>query len=214
MQENTPTAITHEEWEAALAARHGADYARKLADAHVAVAGLGGWGWVVAVALARAGGGHLPLIDCDAVELCNLHRQQYELAEVGQLKTAATAARLRRINLIINIKTTCQRVEAADIATLFAGERYVAECFDAPAAKAMLVNGLLSSRSDCYVVAASGMAGLEDGNMIRTRRVGAHFYLCGDGVTGIGEGVSLFAARVGICAMHQALKIIELITTT
>lgn len=68
-----------------------------LAQFHVAVVGAGGLGSVVAEALARAGVGHLTLIDHDRVEASNLNRLQgVGPTEVGEFKVAAVAANLAR----------------------------------------------------------------------------------------------------------------------
>ena len=59
--------ISEEEMWGQLAMRHTPDVCRKLRQARVAVAGLGGLGSQVAVMLARCGVGTLHLIDCDIV---------------------------------------------------------------------------------------------------------------------------------------------------
>jgi len=37
------------------------------------------------------------------------------------------------------------------------------------------------------------------------------FYLCGDGVSDVADGIGLVAPRVMLCAAHQALTAIRLI---
>ena len=70
-----------------------------LRSKRVAVVGLGATGSVQAAWLARAGVGHLTLIDRDLVEVSNLQRQiLYGDAEVGRLKAEAAADRLREAN--------------------------------------------------------------------------------------------------------------------
>lgn len=65
----------------------------------VALVGLGATGSVQAAWLARAGVGHLTLIDRDQVERSNLQRQiLYVDADVGRLKAEAAAERLREAN--------------------------------------------------------------------------------------------------------------------
>ena len=59
----------------ALNIRHGEDLQNKICAARVAVCGLGGLGSNIAIALARAGVGHLHLIDFDRVDLTNLNRR-------------------------------------------------------------------------------------------------------------------------------------------
>lgn len=65
----------------------------------VAVFGVGGVGAACVEALARAGVGHLILIDGDRVVKSNINRQLIALhSTLGQNKTDAAAARLRDIN--------------------------------------------------------------------------------------------------------------------
>ena len=71
----------------------------RLAQAHVAVFGLGGVGSWCAEALARAGVGALTLVDHDQVGLTNLNRQaEATHTTLGWEKTEAMAARLRDIH--------------------------------------------------------------------------------------------------------------------
>lgn len=68
---------------------------RRLSVARVAVFGLGGVGGHAAEALARAGVGHLVLVDGDTVAPSNLNRQLFATAStVGLPKTEAAARRL------------------------------------------------------------------------------------------------------------------------
>jgi len=70
-----------------------------LRSKKVLIIGLGGLGGLTSSLLARAGVGHLTLIDTDKVELSNLHRL-FELNEedLGKSKAEATARKLRKIN--------------------------------------------------------------------------------------------------------------------
>ena len=71
----------------------------KLAGSTVAVFGIGGVGSFVAEGLARAGVGHLVLIDNDRVCLTNVNRQIHATSRtVGQLKTEAMKQRILDIN--------------------------------------------------------------------------------------------------------------------
>ena len=70
----------------------------RLENAHVMLLGLGGVGSYAAEALARAGIGHLTLVDNDTVAPSNLNRQLPALAStVGRLKTEVVGERLRDI---------------------------------------------------------------------------------------------------------------------
>lgn len=74
---------------------------QKLLNAHVAIVGCGALGTFQAGALARAGVGHLTLIDRDYVEVSNLQRQWlFDEADAreGMPKAAAAARAIARIN--------------------------------------------------------------------------------------------------------------------
>ena len=77
----------------------GAEALAKLRRARVAVFGLGGVGCALAEALARAGVGHVDLVDDDAYSLTNLNRQLFATTKtLGEDKVTAAAARLREID--------------------------------------------------------------------------------------------------------------------
>ena len=74
---------SREELQEALLARCTREEVEKLRNAEVAVAGLGGLGSHVSVFLARAGVGHLHLVDFDKVDMTNLNRQHYFISHLG-----------------------------------------------------------------------------------------------------------------------------------
>jgi len=202
---------TREEMLAALKKRQGADAVRKLQAATVAVCGLGGLGSNIAISLARAGVGKLILVDFDCVDVTNLHRQQYKACQVGLPKPEALLANLKEIAPYTEYETHFEKVTAENVATLLANADVVCEAFDNAEAKAMLVNAVLETMPQKFLVAASGMAGFEGGNTIRTRKITDKFYLCGDGVSDVADGIGLVAPRVMLCAAHQALTAVRLI---
>ena len=72
---------------------------KKLAEATVAVFGVGGVGSFVAEGLARAGVGHLVLIDNDLICLTNINRQIHATSKtVGKPKTQVMKERILDIN--------------------------------------------------------------------------------------------------------------------
>jgi molybdopterin-synthase adenylyltransferase len=81
----------------------------QLANLNVTVIGVGAIGRQVAVQLAAIGVRSLQLVDFDTVDLTNLTTQGYELADVGQLKVAATAAAVARIDPAIQVETVNDR---------------------------------------------------------------------------------------------------------
>ena len=195
----------------ALIARHGLDLHKRFSSATVAVCGLGGLGSNIAVALARAGIGKLLLIDFDRVDITNLHRQQYKANQIGLYKADALAENLSEIAPYMEIQTVTAKITEENFTDLLKDADIVCEAFDKAEAKAMLVNGVLEQLPDCYLVAASGMAGMDTPNTIKTRRIMKRFYLCGDEVSDVTDTIGLVAPRVMLCAAHQAHTVLRIL---
>ena len=202
---------TKKEWMDALAARHGKELQKSFSEATVAVCGLGGLGSNIATSLARAGIGKFVLIDFDKVDITNLHRQQYKASQIGQYKTDALVENLSEIAPYAEMKTVTARLSEDNLTTLLKDADIVCEAFDDAEAKAMLVNGVLEKLPDCYLVAASGMAGIDTPNTIKTRKIGKRFYLCGDEVNDVADTIGLVAPRVMLCAAHQAQTVLRIL---
>lgn len=203
--------ISRDEWNEALIARHGQELHDRFSSATAAICGLGGLGSNIAIALARAGIGRLILVDFDRVDITNLHRQQYKAEQIGEYKTEALAANLLEISPYTEVKGVTEKVTEDNFLELLEGAEIVCEAFDDAEAKAMLVNGVLQKLPECYLVAASGMAGMGSPNRIETRRITDRFYLCGDGVSDVEETMGLVAPRVMLCAAHQAQTVLRIL---
>lgn len=199
------------EWMDALVARHGLALHKRFSSATVAVCGLGGLGSNIAIALARVGIGKLLLIDFDRVDIINLHRQQYKANQIGLYKADALAKNLLEIAPYTEITAVTAKITEENFADLLKGADVVCEAFDNAEAKAMLVNGVLEQLPDCYLVAASGMAGIDTPNTIRTRKVMGRFYLCGDETNDVADTIGLVAPRVMLCAAHQAHTVLRIL---
>ena len=194
-----------------MIARHGMELHKRFSSATVAICGLGGLGSNIAVALARAGIGKLLLIDFDRVDITNLHRQQYKANQIGLYKADALAENLREIAPYTDIERVVAKITEENLAALLKGADIVCEAFDHAEAKAMLVNGVLEQLPDCYLVAASGMAGMDTPNTIQTRKIMKRFYLCGDEVSDAADTIGLVAPRVMLCAAHQAHTVLRIL---
>ena len=202
---------TKEEWVQALEERHGTELHSRFSSAVAAVCGLGGLGSGIAIALARAGIGKLLLIDFDRVDITNLHRQQYKAEQIGICKTEALAENLREIAPYLEIETHTVRLTEDNAAELLQGADIICEAFDDAQAKAMLTETVLTVMPDKYLVVASGMAGLGSANSIRTRRITSRFYLCGDEISDVSDGIGLVSSRVMLCAAHQAHTVLRIL---
>ena len=181
-----------------------------LQAAQVAIFGLGGLGSNVAMWLARLGVGHLLLYDFDRVELSNLNRQYYFVEDVGEYKAVALLKHLRAVNPYGDYQSRVVRLTQDNLAELVGTAPIVCEALDKPETKALLVNGVLESFPDKFLVAASGLAGFGTSDSMQVRQITPHFYLCGDGSSSFLD-LPLCGARVGLCAAQEALTIARII---
>ncbi len=183
----------------------------ELKNAVVGIAGLGGLGSNVAVALTRLRIGKLILTDFDVVEESNLNRQNYFHNQIGQHKVDSSLENLSRIDPEADLEGHKVRLTPEKIMRIFKNCQVIAECFDRADQKQMLVETVLSKMKKTVVVSVSGLAGYGRSNEIRTRRISDRLILVGDTVSGMGPGVPLTAPRVGIAAYHQANAIAEVL---
>ena len=181
-----------------------------LQAAQVAIFGLGGLGSNVAMWLARLGVGQLLLYDFDRVELSNLNRQYYFVEDVGEYKAVALLKHLRAVNPYGDYQSRVVRLTEDNLAELVGTAPIICEALDKPEAKALLVNGVLESFPEKFLVAASGLAGFGTSDSMQVRQITPHFYLCGDGSSSFLD-LPLCGARVGLCAAQEALTIARII---
>jgi len=200
-----------EELEALMAVRHTPGVHEKVRQATVGIAGAGGLGSAVAIALARIGVGRLVIADFDVVEPSNLNRQQFFVDQIGLPKVDALKANLLRINPYVKVAPFFGRVDADNIPSLFGMVDVMVEAFDAADQKAMLAETFLGRCQGKPLVTASGLAGFAPSNTVTTRRAGRNLYLVGDGETAARPGEGLMAPRVGIAAHHQANAVLRLL---
>jgi len=203
-----PTAT---ELEALMMARHTPGVHAKIKNSCVGIAGAGGLGSNIAIALARVGVGTLVIADFDLVEPSNLNRQQYFIDQIGLPKVAALRENLQRINPGVRVTIIQQKITPDNLLEHFSAVDVMVEAFDAAEQKAMLISHFLRSCPQTPLVAASGMAGYAASNSISTRKMAKNLYLCGDGTTAAQPGRGLMAPRVGIAAHHQANAVLRLL---
>lgn len=119
----------------------GAENLRKLANAHVAVFGLGGVGGYAVEGLARAGIGELTLVDCDVFSKSNLNRQIYATTQtVGRAKTQVTKEQVLLIAPECNVHTvdlfyTPENTDAIDLSQF----DYIIDAIDTMTSKIHLI---------------------------------------------------------------------------
>jgi sulfur carrier protein ThiS adenylyltransferase len=200
-----------DELETLMVARHTPGVHERMKRATVGIAGLGGLGSTVAIALARMHIGTLILVDFDLVEPSNLNRQQYSIEHIGMAKTDAMTRILSNINPYVRVDTHQVVVDKKNVCEIFQRADIIVECFDKAEAKAVLIQAVAEFLPERYVIGASGVAGYGDSNSIQTRKLGQRIFLVGDLAKAAQPGQGLMAPRVGIAAHHQANLVINLL---
>ena len=202
---------SEEELEAQMAARHTPGVHEKVKKAAVGIAGLGGLGSSIAVALARVGVGLLVLADFDIVEPSNLNRQQYFVDQIGTPKTDAMRDNLAKINPYVRVDCHNVVLDRENIPVIFERTPIVIEAFDKAEMKEMIITTVLDRMDKHTVIAASGLAGYGPNNTIRTEKITDRLYIVGDQQSAARPGSGLMAPRVGIASHHQANLALRLI---
>jgi adenylyltransferase/sulfurtransferase len=111
----------------------GAAGQQRLSEGRVVVVGCGALGSVSATLAARAGVGHLRIIDRDFVELSNLQRQTlYTEADVesGMPKAAIAAERLRAANSDVEVEGVVTDLTATNAESLLGGFDVIVDAID------------------------------------------------------------------------------------
>ena len=174
----------------------------------VAIAGCGGLGSNIAIALVRSGVGNLIIADFDKVEASNLNRQQYVFEDIGKPKASTLAIHLKKINPEVSVKVVEKKLEPSDIKELFAQADVMIEAFDAASSKLWLIEAWSEAFPERPIVVGSGMSGLGHFEDIHVRKAG-NLYICGDEQSEMTQG--LMAPRVAIVANLQAMTAIEIL---
>ena len=141
-------------------------YAR-LAQASVCVIGLGGVGSYAAEVMARAGVGHLTLVDFDDVCITNLNRQLHATRKtVGQKKAALMGERVHSINPKCDVRAI-EEFYNRDTHDQILDRHYdyVLDCIDNMTAKVYLLGAC--ARDGRRVISAMGAGGRMDPTRIQ-----------------------------------------------
>jgi sulfur carrier protein ThiS adenylyltransferase len=196
----------------ALTERNEPSVTEKLSKATVGIAGCGGLGSNVAAALTRVGIGKLILVDSDKVELSNLNRQFFFTENIGEYKVDALCKNLFKINPYVIIEKKVARVSRKNLLELFECVDVLVEAFDGAEDKGMIVDAFLDEEKfrKKYLVCASGMAGFDSSNIIRTDKFADNVYIAGDFCSQSCEK-GVMAPRVWIASAHEANMVVRLL---
>ena len=149
----------------------GTDAPEILKTKRVAVLGLGGVGSYLVEALARAGVGHITVIDKDVYSESNLNRQLYALPEtVGKKKTAVVAERITAIDPSITVTPYDAFVLPENIDVLpLADVDYIADAIDTVSAKIALA--VYAKEHGIPMISAMGAGNKLDPTAFRVSRI-------------------------------------------
>lgn len=181
----------------------------KLAKATVGIAGCGGLGSNAAVALVRAGVGHMILADHDVVEASNLNRQHYFQQDIGEKKVEALAAHLKAINPQVKLILHDLELTPENVPAIYKEADLLVEAFDSADSKRWLIESWCVAYPDRPIVAASGVSGCGNTGAMHVHSSGK-IHVCGDEESEMTMG--LCAARVMMAASMQANVAIGLLT--
>ncbi|MBN2742911.1 MAG: tRNA threonylcarbamoyladenosine dehydratase [Marinilabiliaceae bacterium] len=145
----------------------GAENLDKLKKARVLVAGLGGVGAYAVEQLARAGIGHLTIIDGDVVQPSNRNRQLPALCSTqGLPKSQVMADRLRDINPEISLTVLQEFIRDERIPEILTDDYdYVVDAIDTLSPKVFLIVNALQRQLP--LISSLGAGGKLDPSLIR-----------------------------------------------
>jgi len=132
-----------------------------LREAHVLVLGAGALGSPVAMYLAGAGVGRLGILDDDAVELSNLHRQLlHATPDVGAPKAESAASTLRLLNPEIVVEPYRVRFGPDNATALLESQDLVVDCSDSFATRYVVNAACCAARVPLVEAGVTGFNGL------------------------------------------------------
>lgn len=140
----------------------GQEYLSRLKDSKILLFGVGGVGGYTAECLARAGVGHLTIVDADKVDITNINRQILALdSTIGRYKVDVCKKRILDINPQAEVITkNLFYLPGTSGEFDFSGYDYIADCIDTVAAKIDII--CKAKEAGTPVISAMGAAGKLD----------------------------------------------------
>lgn len=146
----------------------GTERIEKIHNAHVTVCGLGGVGSYAVEALARAGVGHLTLVDFDGVSPSNINRQLFALeSTLGMPKTEVARKRVLDIHPSCDLTVINTFIDEHSNPVILSRKTDVLiDAIDSLSAKVHLIANAYEKK--IHVVSSMGAGGRLDANAITT----------------------------------------------
>lgn len=184
---------------------------RSLNKSKVIIAGAGAVGSNAALYLARAGVGHIKVVDFDVVDEENITTHQYFRKHIGMKKVDALKEIISNIDYGIKVEAIDRKIEKENVKEIFDDADIVLEALNDVKYKAVIINEVLNKFENVKVISALGMAGFYSGNMIKTKKIKDRLYMCGDDIYRADINEGLMAPRLAIAASQQANMAIRLL---
>jgi adenylyltransferase/sulfurtransferase len=188
---------------------------QRLRDAHAIVVGAGALGSPAALYLAAAGVGRVGVVDDDAVELSNLHRQVLHFTpDIGVGKAQNAAVKLGALNPEVQVEPYPARLDEQNAEAIVAGAGVVVDCTDSFESR-YAVNDACCAQG---VPLVEGSVLALAGQVLSIRPGASACYRCAFPVAPEPGGVpscreaGVLGAVAGIVGSIQALEAIKLLT--
>ena len=134
---------------------------KTLMDSTVLIIGIGALGSHIANNLARAGIGHIKLVDRDVIELNNLQRQiLYDEDDVGSSKVMVAAEKLKKINSEIRIDAYLRDVNFSNAELIIKGVDVVVDGTDNMETRFLINDACVKNESPWIYGGAIGTQGM------------------------------------------------------
>ena len=181
-----------------------------LSTKTIGIAGAGGLGSNVAIALARSGVKRFIIADYDVVEESNLNRQYYFLSQIGKVKVKALQENIKNINPDIKCTLHQEKLMKGSMSEPFNDVDVIIEALDQAEIKTQFIEEILHHLVDIPIVAASGVAGYGHSDRIRTIQSN-HLYMVYDEEAHSSDNDVLLAPKVCLMANWQANIVLEIL---
>src|SRR3954466_2173515 len=186
-----------------------------LREASAIVVGAGALGSPVATYLAAAGVGHIGVVDHDAVELSNLHRQPLHFSpDRGLSKAGNAVVKLSALNPEVLVDAYPVRLEAMNAEAIVMGADLVVDCSDSFETRYLVNDACCSQNIPLVEAGVLGFSGL----VMSIKPGETACYHCAfehepaPGPVPSCREAGVLGAMAGIVGTVQALEAIKLLT--
>ncbi len=187
----------------------------RLKQSAALVVGAGALGSPAATYLAAAGIGRLGIVDEDAVELSNLHRQPlHGTPDVGRMKAESAAAKLAALNPEVAVESYRLRIDAENAEETVAGFDVVVDCSDSFETRYVVNDACCAARIPLVEAGVLAFSGL----VLSIRPGESACYRCAfptppaPGTVPSCREAGVLGATAGVVGSIQALEAIKLLT--